>query len=95
MIEHDEPLAVPTGVPEEHRRLAVLGIGHREGWWTYLRPEGTTHEERQYLVEVALRDGNGEVVERRLRTEEVLPWALGVADTYGQAALISYREGLQ
>lgn len=88
---HQFDLPVPAKMPEENRRLAILGIGHAEGWFEYLRPEGDTLDSRRYVVEIATPLGR---VERVLLPEEVLPWVLGLADSHGRAELVAYRPGL-
>lgn len=85
------PLPVPSGAPEENRRLTILGIGHAEGWFNYVRPEGDTLAERRYVVEIATPLGR---VDRVLLPDEVLPWVLGLADSHGRAELVAYRPGL-
>lgn len=83
-------LPVPVEHRNEHtRRLAALNIGRELRWWTY-DTVGATSKPSQLRFRVKLRNG----VVRELLAEEVLAWALGVADSKRQGAALAYREGI-
>lgn len=85
-------LPVPTDRSEVTRRFLVLNAGRNEGWWTYeVAGDTSKAASMRYWVRLG-KDGRAPA--RELLPEEVLPWALGVADAKRRPDVVAYREGL-
>lgn len=73
-------------LPRETQCIQVLMLGHDHGWWQYMYVDGRGADRRFHIV----IDNR----ERSLTLDEVLPWALGVADQRGTPELVAYRSDL-
>lgn len=89
-MDDDNQLPVPLDRPEETRRHMVLNAGAAAGWWTWTLHNAAARRAAQRRYRVLLPSG----LCRELLADEVLPWALGVADTLGRADVIAFRPGL-
>lgn len=85
-----EPLPVPPERSRVSRRYLALNAGREAGWWDWELGTVTTRAADQLYL-VTLKPSG---LRRELRADEVLPWALGVADMHGCPEVVAYREGL-
>jgi hypothetical protein len=77
------------GRSDQTRRYIVLNAGREMGWWAF-EVTGKRKADMRYTVTLTGRHK----VTRVLLPDEVLPWALGVADAKGMPDVVAYREGL-
>lgn len=86
----DSSLPIPQERSRVTRRYLALNAGREAGWWDWeLGPVTPRSADQLYVI--TLRPSG---VRRELLADEVLPWALGVADEKGQPDVVAYRDGL-